>query len=100
MPDITGIVTEKEDGVVIDVVMQMSIYVRIFMMVWNGFLVFYFLIVLFFKGFDDMLFLVWPFFMMLVGQYIMRHGFNDPARRAMKELKELICWENGKERRK
>ena len=91
LPDITGTVTEKEDGTVIDVVMQMSIYVRIFMMVWNGFLVFYFFIVLFFKGFDDMLFLVWPFFMMLVGQYIMRHGFNDPARRAMKELKELIC---------
>ena len=94
MPDITGTVTEKEDGSVIDVVMQMSIYVRIFMMAWNGGLFLYFLIVLlavFFNGFDDMRFLVWPFFMMTGGQYVMRHGFNDPAQRALKELKELIC---------
>lgn len=94
LPDIKGTVTEKEDGSVIDVVMQMSIYVRIFMLVWNGGLLLYFLIVLlavFFNGFDDMLFLVWPFFMMAGGQYMMRHGFNDPARRALKELKELIC---------
>lgn len=94
MPDITGTVTEKEDGSVMDVVMQMSIYMRIFMMVWNGLLFLFFLICLsavLFNGFDDMLFLVWPFFMMLGGQYIMRHGFNDPARRAMKELRELIC---------
>lgn len=94
LPDITGTVTEKEDGSVMDVVMQMSIYMRIFMMVWNGLLFLFFLICLsavLFNGFDDMLFLVWPFFMMLGGQYIMRHGFNAPARRAMKELEELIC---------
>lgn len=94
LPDITGTVREKEDGSVVDVVLQMSIYVRIFMMVWNGGLLLYFLIALsavFFNGFDDMLFLVWPFFMMLGGQYMMRRGFKDPARRALKELRELIC---------
>lgn len=31
-----------------------------------------------------------PFFMMIVGQIIMRRGFQDPAREALKELKERI----------
>lgn len=53
LPDITGTVTEKEDGSVIDVVMQMSIYVRIFMMAWNGGLFLYFLIVLLAVFYDD-----------------------------------------------
>lgn len=93
LPDITGTITEKGDGSVIDIVMQMDMATRIFMMVWNGFLLLFFLIYLsavFISGFDDMLFLVFPFFMMIVGQIIMRRGFQDPAREALKELKERI----------
>lgn len=94
LPVITGIVTEKEEGCVIDAVMQIDIAARIGMLVWFGFLLVVFsalFISCFISGFDNMRFLAVPIFMMVCAQIMMRCFFYGPARKALKELKELIC---------
>ena len=94
VPVITGTVTEKEEGCVIDAVMQIDIAARIIILVWFGFLLLIFsalFISSFISGFDNMRFLVIPFFMMICGQIMMRCLFYGPARKALVELKELIC---------
>lgn len=94
VPVITGTVTEKEEGCVIDAVMQIDIAVRIGMLVWFGFLLVVFsalFISCFISGFDNMRFLAVPFFMMVCGQIMMRCCFYGPARKALEELREWIC---------
>lgn len=94
VPVITGTVTEKEEGCVIDAVMQIDIAVRIGMLVWFGFLLLLssaLFISCFISGFDNMRFLAVPFFMMVCAQIMMRCCFYGPARRVLEELREWIC---------
>ena len=94
LPVITGTVTEREEGCAVDIVMRLHMFVCLFMAVWFGGLFLFLLLVLLdviIKGFDDMLFIVFPIFMIICAQIIMRRGFYGPARKALVELKELIC---------
>lgn len=94
LPVITGTVTERKEGCVVDVSMQLTVFARIFTAVWSGFLLVFFLgcfPAVFSGEFHDIYIVLLPIAMVIGGQIMMRCGFHASAKKALKELRELIC---------
>lgn len=95
LPVLTGDMTKNAaGGTTLDITLQMHLLTRIFMSFWFGMVGFCFL-----SGtlavFTGVLEEITPIFVLLgfiiSGQILVRCGFNSPARKALKRLKELLC---------
>lgn len=96
-PVLTGTMTEEKEGTMIDIVLQLHIFVRMFITVWSGglFLFSLFGVLGVFMDFIDrtggITLILVPIGMITAGQIITRLGFYGSARKALKRLRELIC---------
>lgn len=96
LPLLTGTISAKEVGSVVDIVLQIHIAVRIFITVWtSGIFLFFLLGVLdvfmnFIDGSGGMILILLSTVMIAFSQLMMRLCFYRPAREALERLKELI----------
>lgn len=97
LPVLTGTVSEKESGSVIDIVSQLHIATRIFMAVWNcGVFLFFLLGVLdvfmdIIDGSGGIILILFPTVMIAISQLVMRVSFYRGTRKAFARLRELLC---------
>lgn len=96
-PVLTGTMTEKKEGTMIDIVLQLHIFVRMFIVIWSGGLFLFFLFGVLgvymdiIDGTGGIILILVPIGMITASQIIMRFGFYSSARKAQKRLRELIC---------
>lgn len=94
VPVLTGNMTEKEGGTTIEIVLQMHIFTRIFLIVWNVMAWFIFLRsipAVFTGGLEQISIILVPLGFIIFGQVFPRFCFYGPAKKALERLKELLC---------
>lgn len=96
LPCLTGTISERAEGSVVDIVLQIHIGVRIFMTIWSSGVFLFFLcgVLDVFMGFIDgsegKILILIPAVMIALSQLMMRLCFYCLARRALERLNELI----------
>lgn len=96
-PLLAGTVSKKEEGSVIEIVLQLHLAVRIFITVWSGGVFLFFLLGVlnvladFVDGSKGVILILISTVMIAGSQLMMRVCFYGPARMAIERLRELLC---------
>ncbi len=93
-PKLTGNVVENDGGSTINIILQMHIVTRVFLLIWFGMVCFSFLcgiLAVFTGDLEGGTLILKSLGFIIFGQILMRCGFYGSAGKALKRLRELLC---------